>query len=224
LGLSKDDVQDINAASRGSFLSLSISEARLVLDKIIGCTTFTNIHNELSEEEKESSPEQEEEVLIAKSRLFQSQDLAINLKPSIPQNLPREEEIPPLENPFEFKGNLIDFGRTIKSHPHKRPPSEHISNPIMEEFLRKRPYPHIGHREEFKDGMSSDAIEGEPSHLEVNPTFSPSMPTLDILSEPIFLNLDESSYALSPETHDDPRNSIRHPNHRNHEDYKDDQE
>jgi hypothetical protein len=51
------------------------------------------IHDELLEEEKKSSPEQEEEVLIAKSRPFQSQDLAINPEPSIPQNFPREEEI-----------------------------------------------------------------------------------------------------------------------------------
>jgi hypothetical protein len=57
LGLSKDDVQDLNAASRGSFLSLSVSEARLVLDKILGCTTCTSIHDELLEEDKESSPE-----------------------------------------------------------------------------------------------------------------------------------------------------------------------
>jgi len=49
--------------------------------------------------------------------------------------------------------------------------------------------------------MSSDAIEGEPSHLEANPIFSPSMPTLDVLFEPIsqpILNPDEPSYALSP--------------------------
>jgi hypothetical protein len=39
LGLSKDDGQDLNVASGGSFLSLSISEARLVLDKILGRTT-----------------------------------------------------------------------------------------------------------------------------------------------------------------------------------------
>jgi hypothetical protein len=42
--------------------------------------------NKLPEEEKKSSPEQEEEVLIAKSEPLQSQDLAINPEPSIPQN------------------------------------------------------------------------------------------------------------------------------------------
>jgi hypothetical protein len=72
--------------------------------------------------------------------------------------------------------------------------------------------------------MSSDAIEEEPSHLEVNPTFSPSMPTLHVLSEPIFkpiLDPDDLSYALSPKSHNDPRNSLIQPNHQNHEDYKD---
>ena len=71
--------------------------------------------------------------------------------------------------------------------------------------------------------MSSDAIEGEPSYLEANPIFSPSMPTTDISIEPI-LDLDDPSYALSLESHDDPRNPLRHPKHRIHEDYKDDQE
>jgi hypothetical protein len=49
---------------------LSISEARLVLDKIIGCTNFASIRDELLEEEKELSPEQEAEVFIDKSRPF----------------------------------------------------------------------------------------------------------------------------------------------------------
>jgi hypothetical protein len=97
----------------------------------------------------------------------------------------------------------------------------------MEKSLRKCPYSRIGHREEPKDGMSSDAVEGEPIHLEAKPIFSSSMPTLDVLSEPIFqsiLDPDESSYALTPKSHNDPRNPLRQPNHRNHEDYKDDQE
>jgi hypothetical protein len=49
------------------------------------------------------------------------------------------------------------------------------------------------------------------------------MPTLDASFNPI-LDPDDSSYALFPKTHDDPRNSLRQPKHRNHEDYKDDQE
>ena len=138
------------------------------------------------EEEKESSPKQEEEVLIAKSQPLRSQDVAINPKPPIPQNPPKEEGIPPLEIPIEIKDDLFgaDFGRALNSH--KRPSSEYNSNPLKTGSLRKRPYSHVEHWEEFKDGMSSDSIEGEPSHLEATPIFSPSMPTLDVSSEPIF--------------------------------------
>ena len=49
----------------------STSEARAMLDKISGKTPCTSIHNELPEEEKESSLEQEEKVLIAKSQPLQ---------------------------------------------------------------------------------------------------------------------------------------------------------
>ena len=70
MGLSKDSAQTLDDASRGDFLHLSASEARFVLDKISGKTPCTSIHNELLEEENESSPEKEEEVLIAKSELL----------------------------------------------------------------------------------------------------------------------------------------------------------
>ena len=112
MGLSKDSMESLDAASRGAFLHLSASEARSMLDRISGKTPCTSIHNELLEEEKESSPEQEEEVLIAKSQPLQSQDVAINLEPPIPKNPPKEEGIPPLEIPVEIKDDLCgaDFG------------------------------------------------------------------------------------------------------------------
>jgi hypothetical protein len=84
MGLSKDSREPLNVASRGAFLHLSTSEARAILNKISEITPCTSIHNELSEEETESSPKQEEKVLIAKSQPLQSQDLSINPKPSIP--------------------------------------------------------------------------------------------------------------------------------------------
>jgi hypothetical protein len=49
---------------------------------------------------------------------------------------------------------------------------------------------------------------------------SQAMPTTDISFEPI-LNFNDPSYALSLESHDDPRNRLRHPKHRNHEGSKD---
>jgi hypothetical protein len=87
--------------------------------------------------------------------------------------------------------------------------------------------PFEGHLERLKDGMSSDAIEGEQSHLESTPIFSLFMPALDIKFEPIFkpiLDPYDSSYALSPKTHGDPRNPPRHLKHRIHQDHKEDQE
>jgi hypothetical protein len=68
MGLSKDSMESLDAASRRAFLHLSASEARAILDKISGKTPYTSIQNKLLKEEKESSPKQEEEVLIAKSQ------------------------------------------------------------------------------------------------------------------------------------------------------------
>ena len=78
-----------------------------MLNRISGITSCTSIHKELLEEENESPPEQEEEVLTAKLQPLQSQDLAVNPEPSIPQNPPREEGIPPLETPIEIKDDLF---------------------------------------------------------------------------------------------------------------------
>ena len=63
--------------------------------------------------------------------------------------------------------------------------------------------------------------------MEAIPIFSPSIPTLDVLSEPIsqpILDPDDPSYALSPRSHDGPRNPPRHPKHWSHEGHTEDQE
>jgi hypothetical protein len=134
-----------------------------------------------------------------------------------------------LEISFKIKDDLFyaDFGNSLNFRFYKRPSSEYNSNPLKKGSLRKRPYSHVGHWEEFKGGMSSDAIEREPSHLEAIPILSPSMPRVDVLSEPIsqpILDPKKSLDALSPNCHDDPRNPLRQPKHRNHEGHKDDQE
>ena len=126
-----------------------------------------------------------------------------------------------MEIPIKIKQDLFgaDFGRTLNSH--NRPSSEYNLNPLKKGSLRKRPYSHIGHWKEFKDGMSSDAIEGELSHIEAIPILSPSMPTLDVLTKPI-LDPNNLSYALK--SHDDPRNPLKHPKQRSYEDHKEYQE
>ena len=45
MGLSKDSMESLDAASRGAFLHLSASEARSMVDKISGKTPCTSIHN-----------------------------------------------------------------------------------------------------------------------------------------------------------------------------------
>jgi hypothetical protein len=75
-----------------------------------------------------------------------------------------------------------NFGKSINFLLHKRPWSEYNSNPLKKESLKKylKSNSFGGHLEKLKGGMSSDAIEGGPSHLEANPIFFPSMPTLDV--------------------------------------------
>ena len=86
-----------------------------------------------------------------------------------------------MEIPFEIKDDLFyaDFGKSLNFQPHKGPSSEYNSNPLKKGSLRKRSYSHVGHWEELKGDLSSDAIEGELRHL-ANPIFSPSMSTLDV--------------------------------------------
>ena len=55
-------MNSLDAASRGVFLHLSASKARSILDKIIGKIPCTSIHDELPEEEKKSSSDQEEKL------------------------------------------------------------------------------------------------------------------------------------------------------------------
>ena len=80
LGLTIESRESLDLASGGAFLHLSITEARPMLEKVV------QAYPELSEEEKESSPEQKEEVLVVKTQSPQSQDLAITPKQSKPQN------------------------------------------------------------------------------------------------------------------------------------------
>ena len=60
---------------------------------------------------KKSSPDQVEEVLIAKSQPLQSQDLAINPELSIPQNPPRKEEVQPFEISCEDDLFMLILGK-----------------------------------------------------------------------------------------------------------------
>ena len=136
------------------------------------------------------------------------------------QNHLREEEILPLE---------IHFGRSLNFLLHKRPLSVYSLNLPKKGSLRKhlKTNPFDGHLERLKDGVLSDAIEGEQNHLENNLIFSPSTPTFDDSFKPIFKPILEPNnfyFSLSLEPPDDPMNLSRHPMHKSHQDHKEDRE
>jgi len=131
----------------------------------------------IPEKDKESVPRQEEEVSIAKLQPLQSQTLAINPNPSIPQNSLREEGIPTL-NLLDTDG--LDFWF------HQRPSSIDNSNPYNDGSLRECPGSCY---EEVEDDISS---EGELRHIE-NSICSPSMFT----NSKFILDLRDPSYPSS---------------------------
>jgi len=143
----------------------------------------------IPEKEKEPVPRQEKEVLIARSQPLQSQTLAIDPKPSIPQNSPREEGIPTL-NLLDTDG--LDFWL------HKRLSSIDNSNPCNDCSLRECPGSCY---EEVEDDISS---EGELRHIE-NSMCSTSMFTS---SKSIFDHRDPS-YHSPFQSHEDPSNPPR---------------
>jgi len=94
---------------------------------------------------------------------------------------------------------------------HKRLLSIDNSNPCNDGSLRECPGSYY---EEVKDDISS---EGDLSHIEIY-ICSPSMFT----SSKSILDLRDPSYPSPFQSHEDPSNSPRRPNHRSHEDHKDD--
>ena len=70
-----------------SFICLLVKQGLCLVELVERLPTLAFII--LLKEEKESSPKQEEEVLIAKSQPLRSQDVAINPEPPISQNPPK---------------------------------------------------------------------------------------------------------------------------------------
>ena len=126
------------------YLSLSVSKVRFVLI-ISGHTPCISLHDEILEVEKESSPKLEEEVFIATLQIFQSHDLAIHSKPVVVQI-----------------HHQNDFRSSLNFLVHKRSFNAYSLN-LQKRFLRKllKSNPFDGQLERLKDGISSDAIEGE---------------------------------------------------------------
>ena len=180
-GLSREDKQTLHAASGGSFYHLSASDAWNLIDLMSRKSPSFYIPGK----EKKPVPRQEE-VLIARSQPLQSQTLAIDPKPSIPQNSLTDKGIPTL-NLSDADGLDLWF--------HKRLSSIDNSNPCNDDSLGECP----GYcYEEVEDNISS---EGEISHIE-NSICSPSMFT----NSKSILDLRDPSYPSPFQSHDDPSN------------------
>jgi len=113
----------------------------------------------IPEKEKQPVPRQEEEVSIARSQPLQSQTLAIDPKPSVPQNSPREEG---------FRTLNLSYTDGLDFWFHKRLSSIDNSNPCNDGSLKECPGSCY---EEVQDDISS---EGKLRHIE-NSICSPSM-------------------------------------------------
>ena len=116
LGLSDKSTQFLDIALGGAFLHLPISEGRAILETILENSPYTDDHHD-SLEEKDNPISTQEDVLIAKSLLIPSKSLATNHIPEPFLGTPKEEEIHPLEFPFEFEEDLSPHVGNTFNHP-----------------------------------------------------------------------------------------------------------
>jgi len=90
-------------------LHLPISEGKDILAKILENTPYTNVYDEAPKEEEDLAPKVEG-TSIPETLQSTFQEPAIEPEPPTP-NVPKEEEIQPLEFPFDIEDNLFsDFG------------------------------------------------------------------------------------------------------------------
>ena len=116
LGLSKKSAQFLDIASGGTFLHLCISEGRAILDTIHENSPYTDGHHD-SPEEKDNPIPTQEDVSTSKSLPNPSNSLAASHIPESFLRTSKEEEIHPLEFPFEFEEDLSpDVGNPF-NHP-----------------------------------------------------------------------------------------------------------
>jgi hypothetical protein len=121
LGLSEESTQFLDITLGGAFIHLSDSEGRAILDTILENTPYIDFHDDSPKEKDIPTPKQEE-VLTAKSLPILSKALATNPMPEPFLGTPKEEEIHPLEFPFEFEGASLSMLGTLSSIQSNRDP------------------------------------------------------------------------------------------------------
>ena len=108
--LSGETAQFLDTSSRGAFLYCSASEGRKILRKVLDNNPYTSIHDDSPEDVVEKTTK-EKPVIVEPKPLTTPLEASTILQVPEP---PKEEEIPPLENMFEFKEDLFfDFGNTL---------------------------------------------------------------------------------------------------------------
>ena len=100
MGLSEKSAQLLDIASGGAFLHLFDSEGTTIHNTILENTSYTNVHDYSPKEKYNPNPVQEE-VLTAESMPIPSKALAADPISEPFLGTPKEEEIHPLEFPFE---------------------------------------------------------------------------------------------------------------------------
>jgi len=115
LGLNNETAQQLDITAGGSFTYKTTSEEMTLLDRILENTSFT-------EPLPIVEPSSQEEVSVAEAihSLVTLDEPSAEPSPE-PEDL--EEEIPPLEFPFNIKEDIFyDFGNTTLYPLQKRPP------------------------------------------------------------------------------------------------------
>jgi hypothetical protein len=145
ISLNKESRADLNTSSLGSFIHLTSSEARTVLDNILASTNDGPLEEKTLEEEipERATPE---------PMLETSQPIAIKHIESPQEEIPLPDFINDIEDDLFF-----DYGNTSKYHKEKRP-RKHTSSshekidPFEQNFLRE-------HTVELASIMSGEWLE-----------------------------------------------------------------
>ena len=103
MGLSGETAQLLDTTSGDDFLHCSASEGRNILRKIQENTAYTSVHDDSPEDVVEKTPK-EEPVIVEREPLTTPLEASTVLQVLEP---PKEVEISPLENMFEFEKDFF---------------------------------------------------------------------------------------------------------------------
>ena len=151
-GLSKEVALFLDISSGRSFSHKTVSEGKIILDKILENTPYTSIYDEFPKEEVETSSEPEEDAHATELEIpiDSSHDLVAK-KPSDKgmQNQIEDDGTSPIELPFEFKEDLFEYyGNTSIFPVQAGPIAKTTSTDLYEESV------HIEHIKSLSSVMS----------------------------------------------------------------------